>query len=86
MPSAGPRVKKLRKPIALSVSCPGDSLKVNLRNRHDQPPDRTSGYVALASDAVNSHLHGRAPPLQLQQTCKILCCLSTQPLRVLKHG
>ena len=30
MPSAGPRVKKLRSPRALSVSCPGDSLNVNL--------------------------------------------------------
>lgn len=31
MPSAGPKVKKLRSLSPLSVSCPGDSLNVNLR-------------------------------------------------------
>ncbi len=46
MPSAGPRVKKLRSPSASSVSCPGDSLNVNLRNRDDQPYDRDALVLA----------------------------------------
>ena len=70
MPSAGPRVKKLRSPSALSVSCPGDSLNVNLRNTHDQHTTADAITLALPCETVKTLLVAKTPTIQLYCTCR----------------